>query len=350
MRTLMQDVAARAGVSVTTVSHVLNRTRPVAQATAERVLCAARELSYYTNASARLLARGSSNTLGLIISDIENPFFAELIKSFELESLAQGREILLSTTSYDPSQAHKAVRRMLESKVGGVAVMTSQLGPELINELVASGTPVVLLDGGAAGPYRSSAKVDYLPGATQAVRHLAELGHRRFGFIAGPSHRVSALTYRDAVVSVIVQAGLPGPAVLETTNTPESGASAVRAWLSKGRLPSAILCGNDLCAFGAMGAIFEAGLRVPADVSVVGADDIAFARFSHPPLTTVRLPRDVLGRAAFDALQRLLKSKRHAGRVYPIETKLVVRQSTGLAPRAKRQSKQSGDQPWQTEK
>lgn len=331
----MQDVAAHAGVSVTTVSHVLNRTRPVAKETQERVLRTARELNYYTNASARLLARGSSNTLGLIISDIENPFFAELIKSFEIESLAHGMDVLLATTNYDPAQARKAVRRMLESKVSGVAVMTSQLGSSLIAELAASGTPVVLLDGGGAGPYRSSAKVDYSPGATEAVRHLAGLGHRRFGFISGPSNRTSALTYRDAVVSAIAQAGLPRPLVLETSNTPESGASSIREWLSKGRLPSAVLCGNDLCAFGAMGAIFEAGLHVPVAVSVVGADDIAFARFSRPPLTTVRLPRDVLGRTAFAALQKLLKSKRHAGRIYPIETQLVVRQSTGPAPRGK---------------
>jgi DNA-binding LacI/PurR family transcriptional regulator len=332
----MQDVAAHAGVSVTTVSHVLNRTRPVAKETQERVLRTARELNYYTNASARLLARGSSDTLGLIISDIENPFFAELIKSFEIECLAHGMDVLLATTNYDPVQARKAVRRMLESKVSGVAVMTSQLGSSLIAELAVSGTSVVLLDGDSAGSYRSSAKVDYSPGATEAVQHLAGLGHRRFGFISGPINRTSALTYRDAVVSAIAQAGLPRPLVLETSNTPESGASSIREWLSNGLLPSAVLCGNDLCAFGAMGAIFEAGLHVPAAVSVVGADDISFARFSNPPLTTVRLPRDVLGRAAFAALQKLLKSKRHAGRIYPIETQLVVRQSTGPAPRGRR--------------
>jgi len=314
---------------------VLNRTRPVARETQERVLRTARELNYYTNASARLLARGSSNTLGLIISDIENPFFAELIKSFEIEALAHGMDVLLATTNYDPVQGRKSVRRMLESKVGGVAVMTSQLGSDLIAELAAAGTPVVLLDGGGAGPYRSSARVDYSPGATEAVRHLAELGHRRFGFIAGPSNRVSAVTYRDAVLGAIALAGLPKPIVVESSSTPESGAAAVLNWLSKGRLPPAVLCGNDLCAFGAMGAIFEAGMHVPADVSVVGADDISFACFSHPPLTTVRLPRDVLGRTAFEALQRLLKSKRHAGRLYPIETQLVVRQSTGPVPRAK---------------
>ena len=331
MPSLMQDVAARAGVSVTTVSHVLNSTRPVAHATRDRVLSAARELNYYKNASARLLARGRSDAYGLIISDIENPFFAELIKAFEIACLEKGMTTLLSTTNYNTEQARKAVRRMIESKVAGVAVLTSQLDAELIEELIASSTPMVLLDGEKILPWRSSVHVDQHPGAFQAVQHLRELGHTRFGFIAGPSHRVSAANYRRAVVLAIADAELPPPQVLETSNTPEAGAAAILEWLSRGELPTAILCGNDLCAFGAMGAIVEAGLRIPDDVSVVGADDIAFARFSHPPLTTVRIPRDLAGRAAFDALQRMIKSKRRTGREYAIRTLLVVRQSTGPA-------------------
>jgi LacI family transcriptional regulator len=155
MRTLMQDAAACAGVSVKTVSHVFHPTRPVAHETGERVLLAARKLNYYANAEARLLARGSSITLGLIISDIENLLFAELIKSIEIEALAHGKDVQLSTTNYGLSQARKAFRRVLENKVSEVAVMTSQLRPALINELVASGTPVVVLDGGGAGTHRS---------------------------------------------------------------------------------------------------------------------------------------------------------------------------------------------------
>src|SRR5271166_2288603 len=177
MPSLMQDVAARAGVSVTTVSHVLNSTRPVAHATRDRVLSAARELNYYKNASARLLARGRSDAYGLIISDIENPFFAELIKAFEIACLEKGMTTLLSTTNYNTEQARKAVRRMIESKVAGVAVLTSQLDAELIEELIASSTPMVLLDGEKILPGRSSVHVDQHPGAFQAVQHLRELGH-----------------------------------------------------------------------------------------------------------------------------------------------------------------------------
>ncbi len=333
---LMQDVAARAGVSVTTVSHVLNDTRPVARETRERVLRAARDLNYYKNSWARLLARGRSDTLGLIISDIENPFFAELIKTFEIACLEKGMEALLATTNYDPAQARKAVRRMIESKAVGVAVMTSQLDAEFVAEMANAGIPLVLLDGAEIGPGRGAVRVDQRPGAIEAVQHLRRFGHRRFGIIAGLPNRVSAIAYRQALSQAVADAGVAAPLVLETPNTADGGSAAIREWLARGALPTAILCGNDLCAFGAMGAIFEAGLKVPDDVSVVGADDIAFARFSHPPLTTVRIPRDLVGRAAFEALWRMLRNKRGTGREDTIPTLLAVRQSTGPAPKSGR--------------
>lgn len=329
----MQDVAERAGVSVTTVSHVLNRTRPVARATEERVLAAARELKYYKNLSARQLATGCGEAFGLIISDIENPFFAELIKSFEAACLDRGREALLATTNYHPEQSRQAVRRMIESKARGVAVMTSQLAPELIEELTAAGTPVVALDSMDAGRQRSSVRVNYTPGARQAVRHLIELGHRSLGLLSGPAGRVSAVRYRRALLQAIARAKLPAPQIAETANTAEAGAAAVRAWAECGTLPGAILCGNDLTAFGAMSALHESGRQVPADVSVIGADDILFAQLSHPRLTTVRLPRDLLGRVAFDALERLARGRSKTGEVLEVKTQLVVRESTGQARR-----------------
>lgn len=331
----MQDVAERAGVSVTTVSHVLNNTRPVAVQTRHRVLSATRDLKYYKNTSARLLARGRSDSFGLIISDIENPFFAELIKSFEISCIDRNMEVVLCTTNYDSAQASKAVRRMIENKVTGVAVMTSQLDAELIAELVAGDIPTVVLEGETPEPNKSVVQVDYSQGMIEAVHHLYELGHRRLGFIAGPSNRVSAMANRNAFLRAISNAGLPSPVVVESKNTSEAGAAAVHEWIKTGELPTAILCGNDQCAFGAMCAVFEEGLQVPGDVSIIGADDIAFARFSHPPLTTVRTPRDILGRIAFDALQRMLKSKRHSGREFSVKTHLVVRRSTGPKPTGK---------------
>ena len=175
----MSDVATRAQVSVTTVSHVLNGTRVVAASTRQRVLAAIDDLKYYKNAPARLLARGRSDSLGLIISDIENPFFPELIKSFERACLEKHLEVILCTTNYDSRQAQSAVRRMIEAKVRGVAVMTSQLDAERIAELATSDTPVALLDAPPARRGRGNVKIDYTRGAREAVGHLRGLGHRQ---------------------------------------------------------------------------------------------------------------------------------------------------------------------------
>ncbi len=329
MPVLMNDVAVKAGVSVTTVSHVLNGTRAVADATRTRVMDAIRELKYYTNASARLLARGRSDSLGLIVSDIENPFFPELIKSFERACLEEDLEVILCTTNYDSRQANSAIRRMIEAKVQGVAVMTSQLEDEHIAELAANDTPVVLLGSPVIGRGRGSVRIDYSRGAGQAIAHLRDFGHRDVAIVTGPANRWSAVGYAQHLKEAMRVSGLPEGRLVEGDNSPEGGGAAVKELLSSGA-PTAIVCGNDLMALGAMGALFEAGLRVPEDVSIVGSDDIAFARFSHPPLSTVRIPRDDLGRAAFTALCRM-RGKRRTGVETLVESQFVARQSTGPA-------------------
>ena len=327
----MKDVARRAGVSVTTVSHVINETRPVAEATRETVLRVMREMNYYKNASARLLARGRSDAFGLLISDIENPFFPELIKSFEIAAMNQGFDLLLGTTNYDPRQARRAVGRMIESKVRGVAVMTTGLDPAFIDELMAQDIPVVLLDSSRPKRGRGNIRVDYSRGAAEAARHLHSLGHREIAFITGPRNRASAVHYRAALQAALAEAGLPEPLMIEGLNTVESGSEAARVLLARPDFPTVIFCGNDLCAIGAMHALSEAGLRVPADVSIIGSDDVLLARYANPPMTTVRIPRDELGRMAFGALEKMLRSKvRYVGE-YVLESSLVVRQSTAAA-------------------
>ncbi len=327
----MKDVAKRAGVSVTTVSHVLNGTRFVAEATRERVLQGMQELGYYKNASARLLARGRSDSFGLIISDIENPFFPELIKAFEVAALNKGLDVILGTTNYDPLQARRAVGRMIENKVRGVAVMTTQLDAPFIDDLIANEIPVVLLDSGPKRRWRSNVRIDYSTGAKAMVEHLRALGHTDIAIISGPSNRPSAVQYKQAVLESIEAAGLPKPRVLEGDNRVEGGVSAVRALIEQPGLPTAIICGNDSAAIGAIQALTEAGLSVPADVSIIGSDDVLFARYSSPPMTTVRIPRDQLGMLALDALEKLLRTKTRIAADYVVETSLVVRASTGQA-------------------
>ncbi len=325
----MQDVAKRAGVSTTTVSHVINNTRHVAPQTRQRVLDAIRELGYHASAPARLLARGQSNTFGLLISDIENPFFPALIKGYELAVLRRGGEILLGATNYDPDQARRAVRRMIENNVCAAAVMTTQLEPSLRDELRSRGIPVVQLDGDPAGPCLAAVRVDYSRGVGEAARHLRELGHREAAVIAGPASRVSAVRYRQACLDALRREGFPQPRLIEGDNRVEGGAAAARALLEKRPPPTAILCGNDMMAIGSLLALHAAGLRVPQDVTIIGCDDTPFASYSNPPLSTVRVPRERLGLTAFEALDNMLRDPKKSGAEYSLETTLVARQSSG---------------------
>jgi LacI family transcriptional regulator len=160
----MKDVAERAGVSISTVSHIVNNTRPVAHETRERVIAAMKELNYYKNAFGRTLARGRADAVGLIVSDVENPFFPELIRHFEAAAVDRGLDTFMCTTNYSPDRARSAVRRLIENKVQGVAVMTSQIEPALVDELVANDIPVVRLDSGPVRRARSNIRVDYSTG------------------------------------------------------------------------------------------------------------------------------------------------------------------------------------------
>ena len=310
----MRDVAERAGVSITTVSHIVNNTRPVAIETRERVQRAMSELNFYKNAFGRRLKLGRSDSYGLIISDVENPFFPELIKSFESAVVEKGCDTLLCTTNYDPARARKAVNRMIENKVLGVAVMTSQLDAELVDDLSRQDIPVVRLD--APEPARrafSNIHVDYSKGALAATAHLRDLGHRDIVFLTGPRKRVSAVTYRAAFLEALAQLKLPPARLIEGTDNMDGGADAVRELIAQRRLPTALLCGNDFAALGAIRALV--------------------ARFSIPTLTTIRVPRDRLGQLAFESLDRMIRTKRRSGSEHSLDTELIVRQSTGKATR-----------------
>jgi LacI family transcriptional regulator len=330
----MKDVAERCGVSETTVSHVINGTRYVAPETRRRVQQAIGELGFYTNADARRLARGSSDFLGLVISDIENPFFPEMIKTFEAAALKRGFDVLLCTTNYDPERTRAAMRKMIGNKVPGVAIMTSQVGAQVAEDLAAHRVASVFLNSPPVEMYRSNIAIDYAKGAGEAIRHLHELGHRRFAFMQGPQHRPSAVMARQAVLDAVAACG-HRCVVLQGENTIESGTETVRRMLGAGELPTALLCDNDLGAIGALSALKDAGIGIPERISVIGADDIPFARLASPPLTTIRVPRDLVGELAFEALDKMLRSKRHSGVEYRAETSLVVRQSTGPACAAK---------------
>jgi LacI family transcriptional regulator len=190
------------------------------------------------------------------------------------------------------------------------------------------GTASVFLDGGGPGPLKANVRIEYRTGVAAAVNYLHHLGHREFALVAGPQGRASHLAYRQAVEASLGGFGLT-PAVVEGSNDAASGDPAVQRLLTGRRLPTAVLCSNDLTALSVARAFHERGLRVPADVSVVGADDIPFAALAQPPLTTVRMPRERLGGLAAQLLQRMLAEGLAVGVEEVLDTELVIRKSTG---------------------
>lgn len=329
----MRDVAAHCGLSESTVSHVLNGTKAVSEPAREKVLRAVRELNYHRDSDARRLACGRSNFLGLIISDIENPFYPGLIKAFETAAVDAGFEVLLCTTNYDPQRTQHAFRKMIENKAPGVAVMTSRVDPQMARYLADHGVASVFLDAGGPGPRQANVRIEYGKGVTAAVNYLHNLGHRDFALVAGPSGRASHVAYRTAVETALAGFGLT-LRVVEGANDAATGDPAVERLLTGRRLPTAVLCSNDLAAMSVSRAFFERGFRVPDDVSVVGADDIPFAAVTQPPLTTVRMPRERLGSLASQLLQQMLLEKRETGVEEVLDTELVIRKSTAAARHA----------------
>lgn len=328
----MKDVADRAGVSVTTVSHVLNNSRFVAPETRARILKAAKEMGYFKNAMARRLVRGRSDFYGLIVSDLRNPFFPEIISSFESTALERGFDLLLCNTNYNPVRAEAAVRKMIENNVQGVAVMTSEIPGHVTSALVSHQIATVFLDVGHVGRYTSNIRVDYAGGIYQAIDYLFRLGHRDFAFIAGPQNLRSAVVRRQAFLGALDRTNILQYRVLEGNHKVDGGMVAARALLEESHLATAILCSNDLTAIGANAVLQKAGLGIPRDISIIGFDDIDLASLVSPPLTTISLPRDELGKLAFNALEEILNAEGSQGSERVIETSLVIRESTAPTP------------------
>jgi DNA-binding LacI/PurR family transcriptional regulator len=182
MNVTIRDVAREAGTSTATVSHVLNSTGRITAKTRSHVLVVMKRLRYYPNLHARNLALGSSRTLGMIVSDIENPFFPAVIRAFEIRARHRGYEVIVSNTNYEPSLMKRAAERMLEQKVRGVAIMTSEMSANLVEELLGRKIAVTFFDAGVAQKYVSTVKMDYLSGVRQAVEHLHHFGHCRIAF------------------------------------------------------------------------------------------------------------------------------------------------------------------------
>ena len=324
----MREVAKRAGVSPATVSRVLNKTQYISPETQRRVLEVVDKLNYYKNVHARRLATGQSNLFGLVISEIANPYFPEVIRGFQAAAWDRGFDVLLCNTEYNRGRTKSVMRKLIESDVRGVAIVTASVDKSITGELTDAGIGVVLCNLGPAETLTSNVTIDYQRGISQAIDHVVQLGHHRVAVIAGPEENRTAITIKHALVDGLKAHNLDPFPVINCNYRVDAGASAVRTILSAPEIPTVIFCGSDLIAMGAMSALEEAGVEIPEDVSVIGIDDISFAFLARPPLTTISVPRERLGIVAFEALEKMLKQKRAKGDDYYLETELVVRRST----------------------
>ncbi len=334
----IREIAKRAKVSTATVSRTINHTPTVDPQLAKRVWSIVRQLGYYPNSQARSLVSGRSRIFGLVISDITNPFFPEIVQVFEKIAVQHRYEIMLTSTGNDPEQMETAVRRMIERRVDGVAIMTFGMEEVLLEDLKLRKVPLVFVDVGPPRSLVSNIRIDYLHGIRQAVQHLAALRHRKIAFISGPLRLKSARARKQAFIRSMEEIGLEANQrlIVEGTHTIEGGISACAQLLACPLTPTAILCSNDMTALGVMRKSYEEGLIIPRDLSVVGFDDIRLAQFVLPALTTVQMSQAELARLAFHALLTEVKAETPSatGTEYLLTTHLVLRESTHLAPGA----------------
>ena len=333
----IRAVAALAKVSIATVSRTINGSPLVSERLSKRVWQAIRQLNYFPNTHARTLVSGRSRLLGIIVENITNPFFPELIQSFEEIAVAHGYEILVSSSNSDPHVLTTCVRRMLERKVEGVAVMTFGEEEPVLDQLVHRNVPIVLAEFKLEDPKASTILLDYSSGIHAAVDHLVSLGHTQIAFLAGPHKLHSAITRENDFRSAMKKAGLTIQKewIIECDHTLKGGVAGYGHLKQLAGRPTAIVCSNDMTAIGVLRAAYMEGLRVPQDLSVIGLDDIDFAEFTLPPLTTIRLSRADLARAAFEALRQQAEDPNapNLQREFLVSTSLVVRGSSA-APSA----------------
>jgi DNA-binding LacI/PurR family transcriptional regulator len=328
----IREIAKRAKVSTATVSRAINRIPTVNPTLARRVWKVVDEIGYYPNTQARALVSGRSRIFGLIVSEITNPFFPEIVQAFETIAVQHHYEILLTSTVHDPERMKTSVRRMIERRVDGVAVMTFGMEELLLEDLKVRNVPLVFVDVGPARQRVSNVRIDYLHGIRQAVQHLAALRHERIAFITGPLNLKSALARKAAFLRALEEIGLNAhpELIVEGDHTLEGGMRAMANLFRAKVHPTAVVCSNDMTAIGVMRQSYEQKISIPHDLSVVGFDNIRLAQFVLPPLTSIEMSQAELGRLAFSALLADAQRETPAphGTEYVLQTSLVLREST----------------------
>jgi DNA-binding LacI/PurR family transcriptional regulator len=324
----IKEIARAARVSHSTVSRALRNSPLVNRETGALIRKIAEERGYTVSAVARSLVTKRTNTIGVVVTTIADPFAGEVVSGVEEFALARGYSVILTASHGDPAREIRAVRSLHERRVDGILVMASRIGAHYLNLLSEMKAPVVLINSHHPGEFIYSVRIDDFQGARIATKHLVDLGHKHIGYIGDRFGFQSDAARLAGYRQVLEEAGIAASsaAIAYGDGSPPSGRAAMKHLLDSGIALTAVFCYNDREAFGAMRAVCERGMHVPHDLSIVGFDDLFFSSYTDPPLTTVRQPKHEMGQMGAEILLALLSGGHPSSRI--CSGTLVVREST----------------------
>lgn len=327
--TSIKDIARIADVSFSTVSRALQNSPLISRHTAERIQRIARESGYRASAVARGLVTQKTKTIGVVVTTIADPFVSEVVSGIEECCNDHGYSVFLANSNADPEREQKVVQSFSERRVDGIIVMSSRVGALYVPLLSDMNVPIVLVNNQHPGEFVHSVLIENVKASFDATNHLVQLGHKRISYIGDRFGHQSDTERFAGYRSALERAGLPfsPELVAHGDGKCEEGIKAVQSLLQLDEPPTAIFCYNDMTALGALHCLHTSGLRVPEDISVVGFDDLFFASYTQPPLTTVRQPRRRMGVLAMDSLRNLLTGKVSEQSI-KVPAELIVRKST----------------------
>jgi DNA-binding LacI/PurR family transcriptional regulator len=340
MPSTIKDIAKQANVSHSTVSRALRGSSLVAQCTAERIRQIAVELGYLPSAAARSLKTNPSHALGVIVRNMDDPFFAEILQGVEEVAQANSYSLFIAASQRDPQREQCIVQAMVERRVDGVIICSTTFSVEQSHRLARFGVPIVVVNNQSAEEYRYSIYHDDVDGSRQVTRHLIELGHRKIAFLGNSIAGRATLDRLTGFRKETEVAGLIFPAEY-TYQVPgggaEEGFAGAEHFLNLNDRPTALVCYNDMMAIGVLKGLQQAGIRVPEEFSVTGFDNITFSDYTNPPLTTFDQPKRFIGAEAARLLLGLLKSSpgeiaNKRSRIRILKGRLLVRKSTSPPP------------------
>ncbi|MGG0814492.1 LacI family DNA-binding transcriptional regulator [Paenibacillus alvei] len=331
MKVSIFDVAKKSGLSVVTVSRVLNNAKTVREKNRIKVLQAMKELDYHPNAAARSLAKGKTGVIGMIVTTLQDSFLDSIVQTVYSQLKDHGYYLALSVAA-EPMEQGVGTDLIQEDRVDGMLILSAVHEEPYVVELKKRKIPFVLIDNQTIQPSVTNVNVDNYKGGFEATKHLIDLGHRSIAHIRGPQFFLSALERERGFRGAMEDAGLEPYAIEDGAFSIQSGYDAVQRWLKKGSMPTALFAADDFTAIGAINALWQAGYKVPDDMSVIGYDDQVIASQLRPQLTTMRQPAHQIGRVAVDQLIKQINGLNKRSVTTRLDSEIVIRESTS-APR-----------------